>query len=528
MGSGDDWLDGGAGDDQLDGGAGADVAIFSGARRDYSVVANLDGSLSVIDLRSGSPDGADTLTAIETLRFADGDVPAVENRAPTADNLATGGTEDDAQVTGQVTGSDLDGNALTFALAVGPATGNLVFGSDGSFTYTPAADANGDVSFTFTANDGMADSLPGTVTISLAPVNDPATFSGLTAQVAESADKGGISTVKGTVTVTDIDSGTGLTVITQGTYGQLVLGAGGTFTYTLDNAQAAVDALSAGETKTDTITLRSEDGTQADLVVAINGANDVRTGADGVNDNLVGTGGVDTLDGRSGDDVLTGLAGNDMLIGGAGKDKLFGGDGADTLDGGADNDSLDGGNGIDTVTYAVSALGVTVNLTTGVATFASGGEKDTLVSIENVTGSAKADSLTGSTSGNRLEGGAGNDIIAGGGDADILLGGAGKDTFVYSLLTDSGGSKVDTILDFNSAEGDRISLVDIDAIAGTKANEAFSFNAGGVFSHKAGELIATYVTDHYVVQGDINGDGVADFMISVFSATPLTKGDFIL
>ena len=65
-GQGDDWLEGGRGDDELRGGAGLDTAVFSGNRDDYLIAET-----SVTDLRSGGPDGIDTIKNIELLEFAD-------------------------------------------------------------------------------------------------------------------------------------------------------------------------------------------------------------------------------------------------------------------------------------------------------------------------------------------------------------------------------------------------------------------------------------------------------------------------
>ena len=47
---------------------------------------------------------------------------------------------------------------LTAVLVTGPAHGTLTLNADGCFTYTPAANYNGTDSFTYTANDGAADS----------------------------------------------------------------------------------------------------------------------------------------------------------------------------------------------------------------------------------------------------------------------------------------------------------------------------------------------------------------------------------
>jgi hypothetical protein len=70
---GDDLLVGGTGDDTLDGGAGTDVAAFAGKIADYEI-ANSAGIITVTDLNPlvDGNDGADTLTTVEQLRFADG------------------------------------------------------------------------------------------------------------------------------------------------------------------------------------------------------------------------------------------------------------------------------------------------------------------------------------------------------------------------------------------------------------------------------------------------------------------------
>ena len=68
--------------------------------------------------------------------------------------------------------TDADGNPLTAVLVSGPSSGTLTLNSNGSFTYTPAANFNGTVSFTYKANDGFADSNIATVSITVTPVND--------------------------------------------------------------------------------------------------------------------------------------------------------------------------------------------------------------------------------------------------------------------------------------------------------------------------------------------------------------------
>ena len=67
---------------------------------------------------------------------------------------------------------DIDGDALTAVKASDPSNGTLTLNADGSFSYTPASNFNGVDSFTYRANDGMADSNIATVNITVHPVND--------------------------------------------------------------------------------------------------------------------------------------------------------------------------------------------------------------------------------------------------------------------------------------------------------------------------------------------------------------------
>ena len=66
--------------------------------------------------------------------------------------------------------TDADGDTLSAVLVNGPAHGSLAFNSDGSFSYTPAANFFGTDSFTYKANDGLVDSKSATVSIAIADV----------------------------------------------------------------------------------------------------------------------------------------------------------------------------------------------------------------------------------------------------------------------------------------------------------------------------------------------------------------------
>jgi Ca2+-binding RTX toxin-like protein len=162
-------------------------------------------------------------------------------------------------------------------------------------------------------------------------------------------------------------------------------------------------------------------------------------GADVGNDSLVS---IENVLGGSGNDSITGSAG-----GGA---NLFdGGAGDDTLTGGGGNDTLIGGAGSDWASYAGAPSGVTVVLDAGGNGGATGGAgTDSLISIENVLGSANADSIVGGSGANILDGGEGNDTIVGGGGQDTLLGGGGSDSLVGSAddETIDGGDGNDTVI----------------------------------------------------------------------------------
>ena len=72
-GAGNDILRGNGGTDTLNGGADSDTAIYGGNYlTDYTVAVDMAGNGTVTDNRMGSPDGADTLSSIEFIEFADG------------------------------------------------------------------------------------------------------------------------------------------------------------------------------------------------------------------------------------------------------------------------------------------------------------------------------------------------------------------------------------------------------------------------------------------------------------------------
>lgn len=167
-------------------------------------------------------------------------------------------------------------------------------------------------------------------------------------------------------------------------------------------------------------------------------------GSDDRIDRFIGTAAANHFWGQGGGDYFSGGGGDDVLDGGRDGDIIYGEAGNDTVIGGAGQDYLDGGSGIDTVVYAGSNAGVTIDLAGGSA---SGGDgdgpvqivgrgsvirHDILVGFENAVGSSFDDHLIGTAGVNALFGGAGDDTLTGGAGADRLVGGSGSDTADYA------------------------------------------------------------------------------------------------
>lgn len=213
-------------------------------------------------------------------------------------------------------------------------------------------------------------------------------------------------------------------------------------------------------------------------------------------------------------DALYGFAGNDTLTGGAGADTLYGGSGNDTYYvSSAKTVVVEAANqGTDTV-YASINYGLTANV-----------ENLTLTGTGNIN-------ATGNALNNVIIGNAGNNVIAGGAGQDIMTGGAGKDLFVFNSIHDTTtvAATRDVITDFTHLV-DRIDLHAIDANTKIAGDQAFTFQtaAGAHFTGAAGQLHYFYSGANTIVEGDINGDKVADFQIQLTGHLMLTAVDFVL
>lgn len=148
-----------------------------------------------------------------------------------------------------------------------------------------------------------------------------------------------------------------------------------------------------------------------------------------------------------------------------------------------------------------------------------------------LSGGRGHDALLGLAGNDRLQGGAGNDWLNGGAGADRLTGGAGADTFVFLSAAEIGLAARDRITDFEPGR-DRIDLSAIDA-NGPEAGHSFTLLARGkAFTGDAGELRWYAATANgkavTIVEGDIDGDKVADFRLDLDGKLVLGEGDFLL
>jgi Ca2+-binding RTX toxin-like protein len=257
---------------------------------------------------------------------------------------------------------------------------------------------------------------------------------------------------------------------------------------------------------------------------------DLLTGGNG-NDSLFGGLDHDTLSGGAGDDEFTGGQGFDRLIGGLGADRFVVDVGRDTITdlgvGGADVlVILAGAQAVAELgaSWAATAASVNdglANLTAAgfsVDLSLAGGASGWVVSN---AGYAAGVSLTGSAGNDSLTGGNGNDTISGGLGADVLRGRNGADSFVFGSAAAADG---DVITDFVASRGDMLDLRGIDAGPGA-GDQAFSFIGGAAFTAGVpGQLRFA----GGVLQGDVNGDGVADFQIGLTGVTSLSAASIWL
>ncbi|MCR5879488.1 calcium-binding protein [Phenylobacterium sp. J367] len=481
---GDDTLDGGAGDDEIRGEDGADTAVFSGARADYLISANSDGSIIVTDQRANSPDGTDTLWQVEFLKFSDltltaSDVGGALFGGSGPDTLQGGANADTISGLGgdDVLSGGSGGDRLVggdgFDILRGQAGDDTLLGEDGPDLL--AGGAGNDLL------DGGAGLNRASFNSASAGVNVSLLLQGQ-AQAAEGSDTlinirhltgsnfndtlvgdANANWLWGTGGSDSLVGGDGNDLLSVGNGAHTLVGGQGDDTVSFYSetlvAPVTVSLANTGAQNTGqgVMTLSGIENLSGTMIGA-----DVLTG-DGAANVLAGWGGSDTLNGGGGNDLLLGegyvLLDGDAAITlfengiegtvPAGADVLIGGLGDDTLVGGAGADRLEGGDGADVARFSGARADYEFALQADgsirVSDLRSGAPDgvDTLIAVEvlrfsdgdvpastiggNNTGTSGSDTLSGTAGGDTISGLGGSDVIFGGAGADLLKGGEGDD-----------------------------------------------------------------------------------------------------
>ncbi len=522
-------------------------------------------------------------------------VTSLDGSASRTIDVTINGANDAASISGTSTGAVAEDGVLIASGALGVAdadAGQGVFatpaslsGTYGSFTFNAASGVWG-----YTLNNGVSaiqalnagqtvhdlltvTSLDGTATrvidVTINGANDAATISGT---ATGSVTEDGVLTASGALGVADPDAGQAqfaAPASLAGQYGTFTFNAAsGVWGYALNNAAAAVQALSAGQTVHDLLTVTSLDGTATRTIdVAINGANEVVSGV-----TVNGTSRGDwitptrTVAGQpkpgAGDDTLNGFAGDDVLDGGTGNDRMNGGRGNDTyhVDSSGDIVTEASGEGTDlviaTATFVsagnielinlvgsgnINATGDSLgnvisgndgeNVIRGLGgndTIGGNGGRDALygdAGNDTLFGDGGHDLLSGGLDNDTLFGGSGDDRLIGGAGNDFLTGGAGSDVFV--LNGSPGSSNLDRIIDFRPGED----LIELDpaifaAIGGTL--DASEFHVGRAAADSSDRIVYNRLTGQLFYDVDGRGGLAAVQIAALTPFLSLDANDFVV
>ncbi|HEX8450119.1 MAG TPA: calcium-binding protein [Allosphingosinicella sp.] len=485
---GDDRLEAGAGADVLDGGAGADL-MYGGPDNDLYIVDNSGDS--VVEYAGQGTDEIRTTLAVYSL-------VALAN----VENLSAGSNA----------AYDLRGNSGN----------NVVTGGAGN-DMLRLYDGGNDSAIAGAGNDNI--------------------FFGGTMTAADNVDGGDGSD----------------TLVLQGNYSAgLTLGAN---VVQIEGIAILAGSNTAfgepGTNRYDYVITTSDSNFAAGLQVKIN-AGALLAGEDFTFDGSAETDAKFLVYGGRGKDVLTGGLGNEVFF--FADDRFAAGD---IVNGGGGYDGLffRGNYTIDfsAAGYAGAVVGME-NITLSSASderYARGGGTEfdyAIVLSDNMAGAGQTLTVNGAflmasetmvvdgsqesdgylrffagAAGDTLKGGAQSDYIHGYLGADEMTGGGGADTYRYDSAAESNAASLDHIRDFTPGN-DRLDLTAVDADSIAAGNQAFTWIGSSAFSGTAGELRAFQQGSEWIVEGDVDGDGVGDLVIALTlqGSTPLGAGDFLL
>jgi CSLREA domain-containing protein len=358
---GDDVIDGGGGDDTICGGGGADT--LNGQDDDDTLLGGPGTGAANNDVLDGGP-GTDTDSAVDSTGIvanlsdaAAGATPAHTSTGPGTDTLA--GIEN---VVGSPFADTITGDDGPNVLDGGPGVGQSTLDGRGG-------------------DDTLIGSANGT--------SDAVTYANFAAAITADMSAGTV-TGQGTDTLNGIESITGSPLDDS-------------FIPVISTASNSVNGSGGSDSITYAAIPASPDGSNGITATMGSSATGPLIGTDGLSatENIVGTPNNDTLTGNGG--VLNTA---NRLEGGAGRDVINGQDG---------DDQVIGGEGPDTAAFNTVNAAVTADLDAGTAT---GQGSDSLLEIENLTGSAQSDTLAGDEGDNVLDGRALDDSLDGNGGSD--------------------------------------------------------------------------------------------------------------
>ncbi|WP_086968251.1 VCBS domain-containing protein [Vibrio coralliirubri] len=172
--------------------------------------------------------------------------------------------------------------------------GSVVDNKDGTYTFTPTKDYNGQVHFSYDVTDAHGGTTHTGANTSLAAVNDAATFAGDSSSIKEDTNIHHNAHITGSATIPDALSCHGHLIVSDadghgeaaldlkgqpkisldGTYGHFDITSTGIWVYKADNKSTQIQDLDNGQTLTDSIEVTSKDGTKHSITVTINGTTD--------------------------------------------------------------------------------------------------------------------------------------------------------------------------------------------------------------------------------------------------------------
>ncbi|MEM1079797.1 MAG: tandem-95 repeat protein, partial [Pseudomonadota bacterium] len=180
-----------------------------------SVTLLADGSFVYL----GNPDfnGQDGFTYRvevdgDAVRFGEAIINvAPVNDAPVLEDVAIS-TPEDSAITGEILGTDVDGDILTYRLADPASNGDVTLLSDGTYRYVPDPDFSGTDSFVVEVDDGAGGTDLATVTVTITSVNDaPVVSSGAGDATGALVEDGPSLVTGGQLAASDADTGASLT-----------------------------------------------------------------------------------------------------------------------------------------------------------------------------------------------------------------------------------------------------------------------------------------------------------------------------